>query len=63
MNVKELIKHLGTLHQDAEVVVKYTDPTDYTYITPVEEVFVTFEKETFSDEEEYNDVVVFKFEE
>ena len=51
MTVKELIVKLQQIeNQDMDVVIKGTDPTDWTYHNDVENIIV--EKNTYIDEDE-----------
>ena len=49
MLVKELIEKLKLLPQDSQVVIEYTDHTDYHYVVPMNESEVRFEKEYGGD--------------
>jgi hypothetical protein len=49
MLVKELIEKLSTLPQESQVVIEYTDHTDYHYVIPMNENEVRFEKEYGGD--------------
>ena len=51
MTVKELILKLQQIeNQDMDVVIKGTDPTDWTYYNDIEDI--TIEKNTYIDEDE-----------
>jgi len=49
MLVKELIEKLKSLPENSQVVIEYTDHTDYHYVVPMNESEVRFEKEYGSD--------------
>lgn len=49
MTVQELIEKLKTLPSESQVVIEYTDPTDYHYITPLNDSEIRFEKEISGD--------------
>jgi hypothetical protein len=74
MLVKELIEKLKSLPEDSQVVIEYTDLTDYHYITSLGDDDVNFCEEissdsfdTWSDDEdskpEYENVLVITFRE
>ena len=74
MTVQELIKKLSTLPQESQVVIEYTDHTDYHYVVPMNESEVRFEKEyggdnmseefLMSDEDvQWKDVIIITFSE
>lgn len=78
MTVKELIETLKCFPQDSQVVIEYTDHTDYHYVTPLSDDDVNFCKEISSDcfdvgeiefddngepKPDFEDVVVFTFSE
>ena len=49
MTVQELIEKLKTFPSESQVVIEYTDHTDYHYVVPMNESEVRFEKEMWSD--------------
>jgi hypothetical protein len=49
MLVKELIEKLKSLPQDSQVVIEYTDLTDYHYITSLGDDDVNFSEAISSD--------------
>jgi hypothetical protein len=49
MLVKELIEKLKSLPEDSQVVIEYTDHTDYHYVTPLSDDDVNFCDEISSD--------------
>ena len=49
MTIKELIEKLKTFPSESQVVIEYTDHTDYHYVVPMNESEVRFEKEMWSD--------------
>jgi hypothetical protein len=44
MLVKELIEKLKSLPENSQVVIEYTDHTDYHYVTPLNESEIRYEK-------------------
>jgi hypothetical protein len=44
MTIKELIETLKSLPEDSQVVIEYTDHTDYHYVTPLHESEIRYEK-------------------
>jgi hypothetical protein len=58
MTIKELIKTLECFPQDSQVVIEYTDLTDYHYITPLSDNDVNFCKEISSDIFDINDDIL-----
>jgi hypothetical protein len=76
MLVKELIEKLKSLPEDSQVVIEYTDHTDYHYVVPMNENEVRFESKLGSDnfmdvfyvgeddeEEQWKDVTIITFKE
>ena len=76
MLVKELIEKLKSLPQDSQVVIEYTDHTDYHYVVPMDKDEVRFESKLGSDnfmdvfyvgeedeEEQWKDVTIITFRE
>jgi hypothetical protein len=49
MTIKELIETLKHFPQDLQVVIEYTDHTDYHYVTPLSDDDVNFCDEISSD--------------
>jgi hypothetical protein len=45
MTVQELIEKLKSLPSESQVVIEYTDHTDYHYVSPMNESEVRFESE------------------
>jgi hypothetical protein len=58
MLVKELIEKLKSLPENSQVVIEYTDLTDYHYITPLSDNDVNFCKEISSDIFDINDDIL-----
>ena len=52
MTVQELIEKLKTLPQDSQVVMDYTDPTDWHYVTPLSIEDINFEEQLWTDNED-----------
>ena len=52
MTVQELIEKLKTLPQDSQVVMDYTDPTDWHYVTPLSIEDINFEEQLWTDHED-----------
>ena len=52
MTVQELIEKLKTLPQDSQVVMDYTDPTDWHYVTPLSIEDISFEEQLWTDNED-----------
>jgi len=76
MLVKELIEKLKSLPEDSQVVIEYTDHTDYHYVVPMNKDEVRFESKLGSDnfmdvfyvgeedeEEQWKDVTIITFKE
>jgi hypothetical protein len=49
MTIKELIEKLKHFPQDSDVVIEYTDLTDYHYITSLGDDDINFREEISSD--------------
>jgi hypothetical protein len=56
MLVKELIEKLKSLPEDSQVVIEYTDHTDYHYVVPMNESEVRFEKEMWGENTDWEDI-------
>ena len=52
MTVQELIEKLKTLPQDSQIVMDYTDPTDWHYVTPLSIEDINFEEQLWTDNED-----------
>jgi hypothetical protein len=56
MLVKELIEKLKSLPLESQVVIEYTDHTDYHYVVPMNESEVRFEKEMWGENTDWEDI-------
>jgi hypothetical protein len=56
MTVQELIEKLKSLPENSQVVIEYTDHTDFHYVVPMNESEVRFEKEMWSDDTNWEDI-------
>ena len=56
MTVQELIEKLKTFPSESQVVIEYTDHTDYHYVVPMNESEVRFEKEMWGENTDWEDI-------
>ena len=56
MTIKELIEKLKTFPSESQVVIEYTDHTDYHYVVPMNESEVRFEKEMWGENTDWEDI-------